>query len=222
MNLFKVYIAEFKRNFGLQRFIMVFYVIFISIGTIFIKKASFTLFNGIVGLLIFLALISGSFHVVSLPMMMYIVPYTKKMREDYIQKLLNIKVGIPLTVSACVDIIVLICDRTLLRTIILQLVTVFFISYLFGTLNYEHILNVYKPAFGGLREYNGAILMLCYLLSYIMYYVCLSQISNVEFWIILAVILIIFGTISLNVHKRWSIIRSNLASYEMVTEMEVK
>jgi hypothetical protein len=202
---------------------MVFYIIFISIGTIFIKKASFTLFNGIVGLLIFLALISGSFHVVSLPMMMYIVPYTKKMREDYIQKLLNIKVGIPLTVSACVDIIVLICDITLLRTIILQLVTVFFISYLFGTLNYEQILNnVYKPAFGGLREYNGAILMLCYLLSYIMYYVCLSQISNVEFWIILAVILTIFGTISLNVHKRWSIIRSNLANYEMVIEMEVK
>jgi hypothetical protein len=221
MNIFKDYLDDFRRCSGLQRLFCV--SVEMIFGLIFIIMNGHVGLEDIVGLLILLTIISGAYHFVSLPMMMYVVPYTKQMRENYIQKMLKLKVGMPLMVSACVDIVMLVFDRTLIKAVVLQLVTVFFISYLFGTLNDEPLLNnVYKPAFGRLREFIGAILMLCYMLSLVMFCICVSQISNVEFWAILIVLLVVFGTISLNVHRCWKVIRSKLASYEMVTEMEVK
>jgi hypothetical protein len=221
MNIFKDYLDDFKRCFGFQRLFSV--SVEMILGLIFIIMNGHVGPEDIVGLLIFLTIISGSYHFVSLPVMMYVVPYTKQMREDYIRRMLKLKVGIPLMVSGCVDIVMLAFDRTLLKAVVLQLVTVFFISYLFGTLNDEPLLNnVYKPAFGRLREFIGAILMLCYMLSLVMFCICVSQISNVEFGVILIILLAVFGTISLNVHRRWKVIRSKLASYEMVMEMEVK
>jgi hypothetical protein len=220
MKVLKAYLADFKRSFRFQTFVLVAYLIIICI--IAVGRDEFVRLGAVVGIPILLSLISGAFHFASLPTMMYIVPYTKQMREEYIQKMLKVKLGVPMAVAVCMDIVMLVCDRTLFRAVVLQLVAVFFVSYLFGTLNDDQPLNAeYISAFGGLRQYNGSILMLCCLLSVGMYCACLSPISRVEFWIILIVVLTVFGTISLNIRKRWNTIRSNLASYEMVmTETE--
>ncbi len=43
-------------------------------------------------------------HTSALPTMMYLVPGSKKLREEYIRRMLKVKIGLPLALCAVIDI----------------------------------------------------------------------------------------------------------------------
>ena len=79
-----------------------------------------------------LALFAAITHTSALPTMLYLVPGSKKLREEYIRRMLKVKIGLPLALCAVIDIILLIVQPMMIKGVILQLVTVFFMSYCVG------------------------------------------------------------------------------------------
>ena len=82
-----------------------------------------------------LALFAAITHTSALPTMLYLVPGSKKLREEYIRRMLKVKIGLPLALCAVIDIILLIVQPMMIKGVILQLVTVFFMSYCVGITN---------------------------------------------------------------------------------------
>ena len=138
-----------------------------------------------------LALFAAITHTSVLPTMLYLVPGSKKLREEYIRRMLKVKIGLPLALCAVIDIILLIVQPMMIKGVILQLVTVFFMSYCVGITN------------DGLVWRNNA-----------------SRAAYVEFWVALVIYFIIYAPLSYALHKRWGGIREKLAVYELATKEE--
>lgn len=169
-----------------------------------------------------LAMFAATAHTSALPPMLYRIPGSKKMREEYIQRMLNVKVGLPLALCAVIDIILLIIQPMMIKGVILQLVTVFFMSYCAGITNdgLAWRNNASRPAYGQMSYFNGPITVFGVIASCVMISICSSEISNVEFWIALVIYLVIYAPLSYAIHKRWSGIREKLAVYELATKEE--
>ena len=86
-----------------------------------------------------LALFAAITHTSALPTMLYLVPGSKKLREEYIRRMLKVKIGLPLALCAVIDIILLIVQPMMIKGVILQLVTVFFMSYCVGIRVRRHL-----------------------------------------------------------------------------------
>ena len=159
-----------------------------------------------------LALFAAITHTSALPTMLYLVPGSKKLREEYIRRMLKVKIGLPLALCAVIDIILL----------ILQLVTVFFMSYCVGITNdgLAWRNNASRAAYGQVSYFNGPITVFSVIASCVMIGICSSEITNVEFWVALVIYLIIYAPLSYALHKRWGGIREKLAVYELATKEE--
>lgn len=216
----KDYFRDYKRAARWDRLLYVAMTILYALNPF---RKDFDLLRYAAGLPLLLALLSGVLHMVSLPMMMYLVPYTKQMREKYIQKYLNVKIAVPMVISVVFDIVLLIINPALIGNIVLQILIVFFITSIMGMLQDGPVLaNEKKVAFGGIREFTGMFLLICYIASLVMFIICSSTISILEFWTVLLVTLFIFGPITIFLVKRWGQIKSNFADYEMATKTEVQ
>ena len=221
-NVIREYFLEYKnRNQVLQS---IFYVILF--GTWSSPFVSGSLKRGIqftcLILPMILAMFAATAHTSALPPMLYLVPGSKKMREEYIRRMLKVKVGLPLALCAVIDIILLIVRPMMIKGVILQLVTVFFMSYCAGITNDGLVWrnNASRAAYGQVSYFNGPITVFSVIASCVMIDICSSTISNVEFWVALVIYLVIYAPLSYALHKRWSGIREKLAVYELATKEE--
>ena len=169
-----------------------------------------------------LAMFAATAHTSALPPMLYRIPGSKKMREEYIRRMLNVKVGLPLALCAVIDIILLILEPMMIKGVVLQLVTVFCMSYCAGITNDGLVWrnNASRAAYGQVSYFNGPITVFSVIASCVMISICSSEITNVEFWIALAIYLVIYAPLSAALHKRWGGIREKLAVYELATKEE--
>ena len=62
-----------------------------------------------------LALFAAITHTSALPTMLYLVPGSKKLREEYIRRMLKVKIGLPLALCAVIDIILLIVQPMMIK-----------------------------------------------------------------------------------------------------------
>ena len=169
-----------------------------------------------------LAVLAAIAHTSALPPMLYLVPGSRKLREEYIRRMLKVKIGLPLALCAVIDIILLIVQPMMIKGVILQLVTVFFMSYCAGITNDGLVWrnNASRAAYGQVSYFNGPITVFSVIASCMMIDICSSTISNVEFWVALVTYLVIYAPLSYALHKRWSGIREKLAVYELATKEE--
>lgn len=216
----KDYFKEYKRGFNFARLIL---ILLIAVGPIVVNENRFGL-NYVLGIPVLFATISGAFHIVSLPVMMYFIPATKKMREIYIQRMLEIKIMVPMMVAVFVDLILICFGKAYIKAVILQIMAVFFITFIMGTLNDgTYFPDEFKLAQEGMRYFSASILMGCYVFSgAIIQIVCSEEILLSEFLTVLGVCVAVLGTISLCICKYWHSIKANYADYEMTTKVEVQ
>ena len=221
-NVIRDYFLEYKnRNQVLQS---IFYVILFGASSS--PFVSGSLKGGIkftcLILPMILAMFAATAHTSALPPMLYLVPGSKKMREEYIRRMLKVKVGLPLALCAVIDIILLIVQPMMIKGVILQLVTVFFMSYCAGITNDGLVWrnNASRAAYGQVSYFNGPITVFSVIASCVMIGICSSEITNVEFWVALVIYLIIYAPLSYALHKRWGGIREKLAVYELATKEE--
>ena len=221
-NVIREYFLEYKnRNQVLQS---IFYVILFGASFSPLVFGSAKEGLGYIGLTfpMVLARFAATAHTSAQPPMLYLVPGSKKMREEYIRRMLKVKVGLPLALCAVIDIILLIVRPMMIKGVILQLVTAFFMSYCAGITNDGLVWrnNASRAAYGQVSYFNGPITVFSVIASCVMIAICSSTISNVEFWVALVIYLVIYAPLSYALHKRWSGIREKLAVYELATKEE--
>ena len=221
-NVIREYFLEYKnRNQVLQS---IFYVILFgaSFSPFVLGSAKEGIRYVWLTLPMVLAMFAATAHTSALPPMLYRIPGSKKMREEYIRRMLNVKVGLPLALCVVIDIILLILQPMMIKGVILQLVTVFFMSYCAGITNDGLVWrnNASRAAYGQVSYFNGPITVFSVIASCVMISICSSKISNVEFWIALVIYLVIYAPLSAALHKRWGGIREKLAVYELATKEE--
>ena len=134
------YFQEFIRVFSTERarflaLILVFGIIFLwDIWWERIRMDGI-FHNWINGIPILFALISGALHRVSLPFMMYLVPCSREQRERYIQRMLTVKVAVPIAFGLICDGLAAWAGGISRYVFVLQMASVFFLSSLCGMLN---------------------------------------------------------------------------------------
>lgn len=74
----KDYFKEYKRGFNFARLTL---ILLIAVGPIVVNENRFGL-NYVLGIPVLFATISGAFHIVSLPVMMYFIPATKNIYTE--------------------------------------------------------------------------------------------------------------------------------------------
>lgn len=212
-------IREYFREWDRSVFMML-----MAFMIVFSINDDFNISNFMVSIPVLTAMLSGASHTVSLKTMMYYVPYNRQMREQYIQRMLQVKVMLPIAAAFVVDLPLICLLHLDIKAVILQIISIFFITYLTGILNDSSVFqSERKTAQAGLKYYSGAILVLCYLFGGVMALIVFSEeISVWEFWIVLLAMLAVFGTISIYVCKLWKTIRENYADYEMAANVEVQ
>lgn len=173
--------------------------------------------NWLVGIPVFIALISSSFHRASLPFMMYLVPYSKKQREEYIQKMLTVNIAFPVLFGCLFDIAAVCLGSVSYYAVILQMTGILFITYICGILcdGSFSLESQTMPVYGKIRIWAAIPPVLCYLGGNVLFAVCVGPVSKTEFWVVLGIMLLILLPIVVAIHKHWKTIRSNFADYEM-------
>ncbi len=218
------YFYEFSRGFRTERFVM---ITLICIGTIFINWFDPSGELAIPKHLIFslvpllFTVFSGVCQTLSLPTMIYLIPYSQKLREEYMQKMLYVRIILPLAFAILWDCVAFLFHATTIYAVILQLTYILFFTYFHGTLNDGAVLaGEKKAAFGGIKDFTALPQVLCYVMLPAAVVICAGEISTVEFRIVYAVMFCIFAPGVYIVGKRWHLIRANFADYEMSTKME--
>lgn len=218
------YFQEFIRVFCMER--VRFLALFLVFGIIFMWDNWLERFrmdgifdNWINGIPILFTLFSGALHRVSLPFMMYLVPCSREQRERYIQRMLAVKLAVPMGVG-------LVCNGVAVWTgsysryvFVLQMASIFFLSSLCGILNEGGMTGAEKrKAYGELQPFAAAMLAVCNLVGMAMFLICMGSVSRVEFWIVISAMTLFFLPMLAVVGKRWKQIRRNFADYEMAAE----
>lgn len=187
-----------------------------SIGAMFSWRFwSDTSKNWLAGLPVVFAVLSGAFHNVSLPYMMYLAPFSKKQREAYIQKSFYVKIAVPMLFAGLCDIAAALLGEVFLYGLVLQFVTVFCVTYICGMLWDDMVRSTKgRTAYGNLKDIVEVPLVLCQIGGSAMFAVCIGPISEVEFWIIFLIEMVIMLPVIWGVRKNWKAIRRNFADYE--------
>lgn len=218
------YFREYIRVFCMEkvRFLVLFLVLGFTLAwDIWLKRIPtdgiFT--NWINGIPILFTLLSGAIHRVSLPFMMYLVPCSREQRERYIQRMLTVKVAVPLGVGLLCDGAAVWAGMLSLYVFILQMSSIFFLACISGMLNDGGIAGAEeRNAFGELQPFAAALLAICNLVGMAMFVICMGSVSQVEFWVVISVMAIFLLPLLAMVGKRWKQIRRNFADYEMTVE----
>lgn len=214
------YFREFIKGFCMER--TQFFALFLGPGIIAVEGVWDTIcrdgifINWLIGIPILYALASGAFHTVSLPFMMYLVPCSRKQRERYIQRMLVVKVAVPVGFGCLCDVAAACMGSLSMYVFVLQMASIFFISCLWGMLHDGGMyMEEKEAAYGMLWPFAVALLLICNLGGTAMFVICMGSVSQVEFWVILSVMVLILMPILVAVGKRWKQIRRFFADYEM-------
>ena len=218
------YFREFRRAFHKEN--ICFLLLFLGLGIIAAAgdgvgkfRMDLEAMNWVTGIPIFYALASGVLHTVSLPFMIYLIPCSRKQRERYIQRMLMVKIAIPIAFGAICDVAVFCMGDISLYVFVLQMASVFFISSLFGMLHDDGVYAAEnKVAYGELRPFTAALMVMCHLFGTAMFVICVGAVGKVGFWVILSVMVFVLLPILVTVWKRWGQIRRNFADYETAAE----
>ena len=216
------YFKDFQRDLHAKKNSL---VVCLAYPIIFLYTCAYGLANGIdslnknwlVGIPIFIAFISSSFHRTALPFMMYLIPYSHKQREEYIQKMLNVKIAFPVIFGCLFDLAAVCFGSVSYYAVILQITGILFITYICGILcdgsfsSESQTMSVY----GEIRIWSAVPPILCYLGGNFLFAICVEPVSQTEFWIVLCIMLLILLPIAAVIQKHWKMIRSNFADYEM-------
>lgn len=179
--------------------------------------------NWLIGIPVFFALLSSAFHTVSLPFMMYLIPYSRQERETYIQKMLVVKVGIPIAFACLCDIVALFTGSVTFYALILQIISIFVVTFISGMLSDGRAGDMTeRRAYGGMRYYVFLLVLLCYFEGSGILALCMVPISGTVFWIVIGILTVTLlpGMAVAGMH--WKNIRSSFADYELAVETEVK
>lgn len=200
------YFLDFSSGFSSERMLPVCYTLlgccFANNGLGFCNESP----DWLLGIPVFFALVSSAFHKVSLPFMMYLIPYSRQEREEYIQKMLAVKIGIPI-MSGCLCDIVAVCLGTItLYGFILQMVSIVSVTFISGTLT----------------KNRTAVMLLCYFEGSIMSVLCMIPLSRIVLWIVTGILAVTFLPGMAAAGRRWKGTRSRIADYELAVETEVK
>lgn len=216
------YFKDFGRDLHAKKNSLIICLVYLS--TVFLYTCAYGLTNGIeqlnknwlVGIPILIAIISSSFHRTSLPFMMYLIPYSKKQREEYIQKMLTVKIAFPVIFGCLFDIMAVCFGSVSYYAVILQMTSILFITYICGicdgSFSFE---SQTMPAYGEIRICSYISPILCYMVSNVLFSVCVEPVSQAEFWVIMIIMLLTLLPIAVTIQKHWKTIRSNFADYEM-------
>jgi len=220
------YFKDFSRNLHAKKNTLGICIVYMStpaIWSIFGSKNGIEQLdkNWLIGIPVLFAIISSSFHKVSLPFMMYLIPYSQKQREEYIQKMLTVKIAVPVIFGCLSDIAAISFGTVSCYAVILQMTGILFIAYTCGALcDYDIIFeSKNRPVYGEVRTWCSILLILCYMGSPILFAVCVDHISKTEFWVIMILMILILLPIAAMIHKHWKAIRSNFADYEMTIKI---
>lgn len=209
------YFKDFSRDLDTRKNLA---VCLACLSVTFLCACAYGLTNGIlVGIPIFISIISSSFHRTSLPFMMYLVPYSKRQREEYIQKKLIVKIAFPVILGCLFDIAAVCFGPVSYYAVILQMTGILFITYICGILCEGSLLfeSPTMPVYGEIRRWSAIPPFLCYMGSNVLFAICVGPVSRTEFWVILGIMLLILLPIAAAIQKHWKTIRSNFADYEM-------
>lgn len=182
--------------------------------------------NWLAGIPVLFALVSGALHRLTLPFMMYLVPCSQKQREEYIHRMLKVKIGIPLLFALLCDLAALCLNSISCYVFVLQMVSIFFITCLCGMLNDGRLyVTEGEKAYGGMWCSVSILLMLCYIGGTVMFLICADSVdpdavSAVEFRIILSVMTLILLPMTIGVGRRWKQIRHSFADYETAMALD--
>lgn len=211
----KEYFRGFFRNISPDRRAL--FVSYISIGLLLfcLPQQQGMQRNWLLAIPVAFAVVSGLFHNVSLPFMMYLVPYTRAQREVLIGRLLHVKIAVPLLFAGLCDIAAVFLTEMSVYALILQLATVLCVTCLCGMLSDDRRLEK-ENVYGGLRDSVGIGMMLCQIGGSAMFAVCLYPVSAVAFWLIFLIEMTIMLPFLAAAGKRWKLIRHNFAQYELI------
>ena len=215
------YFQEFSRVFRMER--ARFLALFLVFGILFLWDMWWEripmdgiFHHWINGIPILFALLSGALHRVSLPFMMYLVPCSREQRERYIQRMLTVKVAVPLSIGLVCDGLAAWAGAISRYVFVLQMASVFLLSCLCGMLNEGGLAEAERrKAYGGLQPFTAALLVVCNLMGTAMFVICMGSVSWVEFWIVLSAMALFLLPMLAAVGKRWKQIRRNFADFEM-------
>lgn len=217
------YFKDFRRDLHAKKNSLAVCIVYLSITFPFICAYGLTKGiyqfnqNWLVGIPIFMAIISCSFHRTSLPFMMYLVPYSKKQREEYIQKMLIVKIAFPVILGCLFDIAAVCFGSVSYYAVILQMTGILFITYICGILcdgNFSFE-SQDMPVYGEIQIWSAIPPVLCHMGGSVLFAVCAGSVSRTEFWVVLGIMLLIMLPIAAAIQKHWKTIRSNFADYEM-------
>lgn len=218
----KDYFYGYIRGFSVGRLALILYSIIgilVTSGYIY----HYLSYRVITGIPILYAVVSGAFHMVSLPVGMYMVPMSLTQREDYIQRQLYVKLLIPVVFGGLCDIVAISLKAITLYTFVLQMISIVSITYICGMLNDGKInATDKKTAYGSLRDFVSIPLVICYLGSGVMIEICCGNVNTVEFWLVFWVLCAFNLLMVMIVGRRWKQIKSNFAEYEKAIETEVR
>ncbi len=215
------YFQEFIRVFCMER--VRFLALFLGFGSIFVWgiwaeriRMDKIFADWINGIPILFALVSGVLHRVPLPFMMYLVPCSREQRERYIQRMLAVKVAVPMGFGLMCDGLAAWAGALSLYVFVLQMAGIFFLSCLCGMLNEGGIIGAEKRiAYGDLQPFAAVLLAVCNIVGMAVFIICMGSVSQVEFWIVISVMVLFLLPMLAAVGKRWGQIRRNFADYEM-------
>lgn len=174
--------------------------------------------NWVMGIPLLFTLVSGAVHRVSLPVMMYLVPCSRRQREAYIQRMLIAKIAVPMGVGFLCDVAALCLGMLSAYALLLQMTGIFFLSCLCGMLNDDAAEK--RAAYGGMRYFVSAILVICYIGGVALAVICAGAVSRGECMAVLVVMAFLFLPVLAAAGKRWRRIRSNFADYETAMRLE--
>lgn len=215
--MIKDYFHGFVRGVTTRSSVTFLYCILIGVMTA--DKSDLS--NWMAGVPIIFALLSAALHTVELPAMMYLVPLSKKQREEYIQKMLQIKILVPFTFACLWNFAAAALHQVSVYACCLQMVYILLCTYICEMLNNDNIAAVEKrTAYGWMKDFVSVILVSCYIEGMAVAVICMGSISRVEFWVILAIMLALMLPLARAAGKRWKMIRSNFADYETAIRTE--
>lgn len=217
------YFKDFKRDLHSKKNSLAVCIVYLSATFPFIYAYGLTKgidqlnINWLAGIPIIIAIISCSFHRTSLPFMMYLVPYSKKQREEYIQKMLIVKIAFPVLLGCLFDIAAVCFGSVSYYAVILQMTGILFITYICGILCDGNLSleSQNMPVYGEIQIWSSIPPVLCYMGGSVLFAVCAGPVSRTAFWVVLGIMLPILLPIAAVIQKHWKTIRSNFADYEM-------
>lgn len=219
------YFQEFIRVFSMER--IKFLILFLGSGAVLWGvwaeriRMDGIFANWINGIPILFALLSGALHRVSLPFMMYLVPCSREQRERYIQRMLTVKVAVPIGFGLLCDGLAAWAGTLSMYVFVLQMASIFFLSCLCGMINEGGMAGAEKrKAYGELQPFAAVLLAVCNIAGMAMFIICMGSVSQVEFWIVVSVMALFLLPMLAATGKRWKQIRGNFADYETAVEAD--